>query len=167
MTIIRAVRPDDLPALYAISLATGHEGRDASHLYSDPDMMGHIYSAPYAILEPSLALVAQDAMGVAGFVVGVVDTAQWEDRMEKEWWPHLRLRYSDPPEALRASWSPDERRASMIHHPSRTPQCVTTGYPAHLHMNLLPRVQGAGLGKKMFNEWRSLVAARGVTGMHI
>jgi GNAT superfamily N-acetyltransferase len=167
MAIIRAARPDDLNALYSVSLATGLEGGDASHLYNDPDMMGHIYVAPYAVLEPDLALVVQDSMGVAGFAVGVLDTLLWEDRLETEWWPQLRIRYPDPPDALRASWSPDDRRASMIHHPSRTPSQVSSRYPAHLHLNLLPRAQGAGLGIKLFSKWQSFAAARGVEAIHI
>jgi hypothetical protein len=78
MMIIRPYQPDDLDALYAISLATGFEGGDASHLYDDPRLIGHIYSAPYAVLEPELALVVEDRDGVAGFVVGVTDTSAWE-----------------------------------------------------------------------------------------
>ena len=60
MTNIRAFQSDDLAALYAVSLSTGFEGGEASHLYIDPKMMGHIYAAPYAVLEPSLCLVAED-----------------------------------------------------------------------------------------------------------
>ncbi len=33
---------------------------DTSHLYADPRLMGHIYAAPYALLEPALALVVED-----------------------------------------------------------------------------------------------------------
>ncbi len=43
---IRGERPPD--ACYSISLATGFAGGDASHLYRDPRLMGHIYIAPYA-----------------------------------------------------------------------------------------------------------------------
>ena len=57
---IRPFDPADLETCYAISLATGFEGGDASHLYRDPKMMGHIYMAPYVCLEPGLALVVED-----------------------------------------------------------------------------------------------------------
>ncbi|HZR85597.1 MAG TPA: hypothetical protein VFB02_02280 [Bradyrhizobium sp.] len=49
--------------------------------------MGRIYSAPYACLEPDLALVVEDSAGVAGFAVGTTDTQSWEMRLEREWWP--------------------------------------------------------------------------------
>ncbi|RWB25387.1 MAG: GNAT family N-acetyltransferase [Mesorhizobium sp.] len=167
MVSIRPVRWEDVDALYAISLATGFEGGDASHLYEDPKLMGHIYAAPYAVLEPQLAVVVEDSRGVAGFAVGTIDTLEWEDRLEREWWPQLRLRYADPPEALRDLWTPDERRASMIHHPARTPAAVVSKYPAHLHMNLLPRVQGSGLGSKLFDKWRSFAVEHGIKGIHV
>jgi hypothetical protein len=41
MIKLRQFRSADLNALYAISLATGHEGGDASHLYEDAKLMGH------------------------------------------------------------------------------------------------------------------------------
>jgi GNAT superfamily N-acetyltransferase len=167
MICIRPTKFDDIAALYAISLATGFEGRDASHLYSDPKLMGHIYAAPYAILEPQLALVVQDTDGVAGFAVGTLDTSAWEDRLEKEWWPNLRRNYVDPLEAARDSWSPDQRRASMIHHPARTTAEVFGKFPAHLHMNLLPRLQRRGLGLKLFEYWQRIAAAQGAKGIHV
>jgi GNAT superfamily N-acetyltransferase len=150
---IRPFRADDLDALYAISLATGFEGGDASHLYADPKLMGHIYAAPYALLEPALALVVEDGEGVAGFAVGTTDTAMWERRLEESWWPALRQRYAMPAQKDVAQWTADQRRAFMIHRPSSTPAIVARLYPAHLHMNLLPRLQRQGVGAKLFARW--------------
>jgi ribosomal protein S18 acetylase RimI-like enzyme len=167
MTNIRPFQPADLDAIYAISLATGFEGGDASHLYDDPKLMGHIYSAPYALLEPQLALVAEDGEGVAGFVVGAIDTAAWELKLEREWWPSLRQRYAAPPEDTVASWTPDQRRASMIHSPTRTPPVVAAKYPAHLHLNLLPRLQRRGVGTRLLNDWLAIAARHGPSAVHV
>jgi hypothetical protein len=93
MPDIRPFRTVDLEALYAVSLATGHEGGDASHLYEDRKLIGHIYAAPYARLDPDFALVACDEHGVAGFAVGTPDTAVWFRRLERDWWPSLRNIY--------------------------------------------------------------------------
>jgi ribosomal protein S18 acetylase RimI-like enzyme len=167
MLRIRRFRPEDTDALYAISLATGSAGSDASHLYEDPKLMGQIYSAAYALLEPELALVVEDREGVAGFAVGAIDTAAWEARLEREWWPPLRRRYAAPPEADKDSWTADQRRAFTIHHPSQAPSIVVWKYPAHLHLNLLPRLQGRGVGAKLFDGWRLLATARGATAIHV
>jgi len=162
--VIRTFRSTDLEALYAISLATGHEGGDASHLYEDRKLIGHIYSAPYALLEPQLALVVEDDEGVAGFAVGTPDTGKWQERLETEWWPKLRRQYADPAARPAAEWSADQRRANTIYRPQRTPQQIVELYPAHLHLNLLERTQGRGAGTMLFSEW---MARAGVGTTHV
>ncbi|HEY8336682.1 MAG TPA: GNAT family N-acetyltransferase [Tardiphaga sp.] len=167
MIDIRPFQPADLDALYAISLATGGAGGDASHLYDDPNLMGHIYSAPYALLEPHLALVAGDREGVAGFVVGAVDTPTWEQKLERDWWPPLRRRYAAPPGDAMASWTLDQRRAAMIHRPTLTPSVVAAKYPTHLHLNLLPRLQRRGVGTRLLDEWLAMAAQHGASAVHV
>ena len=167
MLVIRSFRSADLEALYAISLATGHEGGDASHLYRDRKLIGHIYSAPYALLEPGLALVAEDDEGVAGFAVGTPDTGKWQERLEAEWWPELRRQYADPAARPAAEWSADQRRANTIHRPQPTPRQVVDLYPAHLHLNLLQRTQGRGAGTRLFSEWMARTSRQGVRATHV
>ena len=58
MVEIRAFRPADLEELYRICLATGAGGDDASALYRDPRLVGHVYAAPYAVLSPLTVFVA-------------------------------------------------------------------------------------------------------------
>jgi GNAT superfamily N-acetyltransferase len=159
VTRIRPFEPADLEACYAISLATGFEGGDASHLYSDPTVMGHLYVAPYALLEPALALVVEDAGGVAGFAVGTADTVAWQERLEHEWWPSLRGQYADPADVPPEERTADQRRAFMIHHPAKTPPAVSGQYPAHLHMNLLPRTQRRGVGSQLLGVWLEKASA--------
>ncbi|WP_081858534.1 GNAT family N-acetyltransferase [Pseudorhizobium pelagicum] len=55
----------------------------------------------------------------------------------------------------------------MIHHPTKTPRSVIGPYPSHLHISLLPRAQGAGLGTRLFNEWRKLIPGSGAKGIHV
>ena len=145
------IRPIQTPTIStpctAFRFATGLAGGDASHLYGDPRLMGHIYAAPYALLEPQLALVVEDGDGVAGFAVGTTDTTAWERRLEQSWWPALRERFALPAEADAAGWTPDQRRAFIIHRPAATPPLVALTYPAHLHLNLLPRLHGRGVDK--------------------
>ena len=101
-------------------------------------LMGHIYSAPYAWLEPQLAFVVEDQESVAGFVVGTVDTMAWEEKLERLWWPSLRRQYAIPPEIDAERWTHDQRRIVMIHRPTHTPPAIALKYPAHLHLNILP-----------------------------
>ncbi|MGG2477876.1 GNAT family N-acetyltransferase, partial [Rhizobium sp. BR5] len=65
-----SARPEDEDALYAISLATGDAGEDATPLYRDGRMVGHIYSVPYLHLWPDAVFVAEDEEGVCGYIAG-------------------------------------------------------------------------------------------------
>jgi ribosomal protein S18 acetylase RimI-like enzyme len=167
MVTLRPFEPDDLDALYAVALATGHAGADASHLHRDPKLIGHIYAAPYALLAPDLVIVAADEDGVVGYVVGALDTAAWEDRLERLWWPKLRPGYDDPSAAPRETWTHDQRRAYIIHHPGRAPAALADAWPAHIHLNLLPRAQRHGVGSSLLEAWLDRAAARGVTAAHV
>ena len=167
MVNVRPLQPCDIDALYAISLATSLAGGDASSLYGDRKLMGHIYSAPYATLQPDLCLVAEDDAGVGGFVVGAADTRTWESRLEQAWWPRLRAQYPAPDPARMAEWSQDQRRIDMIHHPKPIPAVIVQSYPSHLHINLLPRLQGQGIGWRMFAAWLAMAAAHDIGPLHV
>jgi ribosomal protein S18 acetylase RimI-like enzyme len=151
---IRPARPDDLTDFLRISLATGDAGADAAALYADPDLVGMIYSAPYLRLVPELCLAAEDEAGPCGFAVGARDTVAFEARLERDWWPDLRRRYPAP--AAPAPETPDLRRIRQIHAPRGTPAALAAAYPAHLHLNLLPRAQRRGHGSALLAAWLGL-----------
>jgi GNAT superfamily N-acetyltransferase len=166
MLPFRNARQDDLDQIYAISLATGDGGKDASHLYRDTRLIGHIYSAPYVALGPEATLVVEDELGIAGYIIGAYETSIFEARLEREWWPDLRALYAEPV-GDPSSWTADERRAFAIHHPRTMPQQLVDAYPAHIHMNLLPRLQGQGVGSRLLDEWVSKAGEAGVNGIHL
>jgi ribosomal protein S18 acetylase RimI-like enzyme len=163
---IRDVQPGDLDALYRIALATGDSGANATQLYDDPKLVGHLYAAPYAVLSPEFALVVEDAAGVGGYIVGALDTLAFEARLEAEWFPSLRRQYADPTGDPKG-WNLDQIRAYQIHHPRPPPARVADPYPSHLHINLLPHLQGRGLGQAMIDAWLARIAAAGSRGMHL
>lgn len=164
MADIRPYRTGDLEDLYRICLATGLAGQDASGIYADPKLVGHMYAAPYAVLLPQCALVAEDEQGVAGYILGAVDTEAFEARQESDWWPALRRRYPDPSGAPPAGWTADQRLGYLIHHPRPLRPALLERFPAHLHIDLLPRLQGQGLGRRMMDAWLALAASMGARG---
>ena len=163
---IRPYASEDLPALYRICLATGDAGNDASPIYHDWKAIGHVYAAPYGILSPQTAFVVEDELGVGGYILGPLNTHAFERRMGADWWPELRTHYADPPEP-RDRWSADQRMAYLIHHPPRTPKRISAPYPAHLHINLLPRLQGKNIGRVLIRTWLERVAHMGVDKAHL
>lgn len=136
--MIRAYRSSDLDALYEICLDTGNGGQGARHLFDDPRLFGHAYVGPYVAFEPDLAFVAEDDLGVCGYAIAASDSPAFEERMDRDWWPDLRIRYPLTPDANRV--------VQQIHRPARVDPVLALDYPAHMHANLLPRAKGKGLG---------------------
>jgi GNAT superfamily N-acetyltransferase len=163
---IRAYQPSDLPALYRICLATGDAGADASMLYRDPLLVGHVYAAPYAILSPQTCFVAEDEGDVCGYIVGACDTAEFEARLETDWWPELRRLYPAPA-VTEGELRTDQLMLHLIHHPFRTPSRFTASHPSHLHINLLSRAQRKGVGKQLIGTWLSEMWKLGSRGAHL
>lgn len=161
---IRNYQPGEERVLYDICLLTGDSGADASGLYQDPLLLGEVYVGPYLRFAPSHAWVGVDADGVAGYVLGVPDTVAFEASCERSWWPALRSRYpvsSFPPD------SPDGRIVRMIHNPPTASPDVVERYPAHLHIDLLPRIQGQGDGRRLLTTLLDGLAAAGAPGVHL
>jgi ribosomal protein S18 acetylase RimI-like enzyme len=165
---IRQYQPGDLDDLYRICLETADGGGDGTALFRDPRLPGHVYAGPYATFEPSLAWVAEDTAGVGGYVVGTLDSQAFEQRLEQDWWPALRTRYPAPPPELAAQLSAQEQRAlASIHHPWATDKELADRYPSHLHINLVPRLQGRGTGRQLMATLLSGLGAQGSRGVHL
>lgn len=161
---IRAFRPDDERVLYDICLRTGASGADATGRYRDPDLLGAVYVGPYLRLAAALAYVGVDEEGVAGYVLGVAHTRPFETSCERSWWPILRSSY---PPSLFPPDSPDGRLVRLIHRPPTADEDVVERYPAHLHIDLLPRLQGKGYGRRLLETLFDALRAAGAPGVHL
>lgn len=161
---IRKYQQDEQQTLYDICLLTGDSGQDATTLYQDPNLLGEVYVGPYLRFAPEHSLVGVDADGVAGYVLGVPDTVAFEAECERSWWPSLRERY---PAAKYSTDTPDGRIVHLIHHPPTATLDVVERYPAHLHIDLLPRLQGQGDGRRLLTALLDGLAAAGAAGVHL
>ena len=167
-TRIRPYQPDDLDELYRICLQTADGGQDGTSIFRDPRLPGHVYAAPYALFEPSLAFVAEDAGGVGGYLVAALDSRAFAQRLERDWWPALRASYPEPSPDLAEGLSRQEQFAlRWIHHPLGTPDELANGFPSHLHMNLVPRLQGQGIGRRLIATVISALRDQGSPGLHL
>jgi ribosomal protein S18 acetylase RimI-like enzyme len=166
---IRPTEFGDLDAMYAICVATGDAGADAAALYSDPDLLGHVYVGPYVMMESSFGFVldarTDDSAEVLGYAVAAADTAEFEAECEAAWWPALRRRY--PAVGARPGEDSDAGLIAMIHSPEPTGPEILAVYPAHLHIDLLPSAQGLGAGRKLMDAIEDELRARGAPGVHL
>ena len=136
-------------------------------MFDDPRILGHVFAAPYGLFEPSLAFVAEDEVGVGGYIVGALDSRAFAERLEARWWSALRDRYPAPPSGLRPDqWTPDQRAARLIHVPLAVSDELAQDYPSHLHINLVPRLQSQGLGRQLMNTLMRALREQGSVGLH-
>jgi GNAT superfamily N-acetyltransferase len=152
----------DVPGAYRTCLLTGDAGRDATALYRDPDLLGHVYVGPYLARGVGTQLVLFDHEGSAGYLLSADDTSDFEAWAEDEWWPPLRARY-----ARRSDGSRDDELIALIHQPERTPHEITGRYPAHLHIDLQERARGKGFGRLLIERLLDELRARGIPGVHL
>src|SRR5215469_1181955 len=165
--LIRPYQSADLDDIYRICLQTADSGQDATTLFGDPMLPGHVFAAPYGIFEPSLAWVAEDATGVAGYVLGALDSRTFEERLERDWWPALRARYPDPRQLAGPLSGPERFVLQAIHQPFTADPALVGPYPSHLHIDLLPRLQGRGFGRRMIETLFAALRASRSPGVHL
>jgi ribosomal protein S18 acetylase RimI-like enzyme len=164
MRHVRLARTSDLRGIYRVCLLTGDSGQDATALYRSPDLLGHVYTGPYVVGERPFALVVADEEGIAGYCLAALDTNAFAEWAESEWWPGLRAQFPLPPpdEA-----TPDAAITRLLHEPPRSPAGVVAAYPSHLHIDLLERARGTGLGRVLIERQLSRLREHGSTGVHL
>jgi len=165
---IRPSRPDDLDDVYRVCLLTADNGEDATSLFRDPRMPGHVWAGPYVTFERSLAFVAEDGAGIGGYILGALDSKAFERRLERDWWPPLRVAYPEPPPDQMEKLAQIERYALLdMHRPFGAPDKVISRFPSHMHIDLLPRMQGRGVGRRLVSTLISSLIDQDSPGLHL
>ena len=166
--IIGPGQPEDAPALYEVCLKTGNGGADGTEYFSDARWLGHRFVGPYLRLEPGFAWTLTDSEGVCGYVLAAPDSERFARRFETEWMPGLREelremvhRHPDPRSKL------ESEQRDWFAHPTWFFPEPRSVYPSHLHIDLLPRAQGRGHGRRMVGLLLDVLAAGGSSGVHL
>ncbi len=155
--------PSRLDSLYEICLRTGAAGGDATTLVDDPLLFGHLFAAPYGVLEPEHALVLVDAHDRAvGYVLGALDTVRFEARCEAQWWPPLREQRPRRAGGDRL----DDLLIDLLHIRTPSDPGLLATHPSHLHIDLLPEAQGQGWGRRLLDSLFDALRADGSPGVH-
>jgi len=165
---IRPYRPADRDAVARICLLTAAGGDDATGVYSDDTLMPEVFALPYVEYAPELAFVVADGDRVLGYVLGVADTADFIGWWKREWTPGFAARH--PSVAPPTAHDPAFTEADLIGaglDPERMRIPELADYPAHLHIDLLPELQGMGFGRRLIDTLRAALAARGVAAVHL
>jgi ribosomal protein S18 acetylase RimI-like enzyme len=164
---IRSARPGDARGAYYVCLKTGDYGADGEPFYAeDPEALGRIFVGPYLAFEPESSLILEDAEGICGYALAAYDSRTFFRRYEKEWRPELCARFPKP-EGEPAAWTRVQHVYSWYHEPDYFCPEPYEQFPSHLHIDLLPRAQRRGYGRRMLEEVMERLRRRGSPGAHL
>ncbi len=163
---LRPAGARDRDAAYEVCLKTGDDGQDATHLYDDAAALGRIFVGPYIEFEPDLAFVLEDATGVCGYVLGALDSKGFYQDYLDRWLPEIQGQFPAPA-GDPASWNRTQSIYHDYHHPDLYCPEPYEVYPSHLHIDLLPRAQGCGWGRRMMEHLMSALRAKESPGVHL
>lgn len=164
MARIRPFRPGDEPALAEICLRTADAGGDATGVFADDDLWAEVFVLPYVARHPDLAFVVESDEGhPAGYIVGTPDTRAFEDWFAAQWWPRFAQRWPLPETEV------TRQDGTLTYAYGRRAGTEPYGddYPAHLHIDLLPELQGQGWGRRLIDTLTAALRERGVSGLHL
>ena len=164
--IIRQAKISDMDDLYDICIRTGNYGEDARNLYNNHVALGIYYVGPYVAFEQDLAFVLEDKLGICGYVLGTKDTKIFFKKMTEEWLPKYQKRFPMPdgdPEI----WNMDQKIVALIHNPRVSIPDSLNNFPAHLHIDLLPRARKKGNGRRMIETLHEKLQVLGIKGVFL
>lgn len=169
---IRDYAITDLPYLYDICLKTGDSGKDATSLFSDPFMIGQFYAAPYAIFDPGCVLIIEGkTSGVVrplGYILGTNDTRTYNSWFDREWRPAVAAMYPQAPDNSESSAPPSfSQRIRTLFHTPFFEMPWFDEYPGHIHIDLLPDIQGGGWGRRLMEAYEERLKKLGCKGFHL
>jgi ribosomal protein S18 acetylase RimI-like enzyme len=164
MPRIRRFRTGDEPEVADICLKTADAGTDATGVFDDDAIWAEIFVLPYVHRHPDLAFVVESDDGrIVGYIVCTPDTNAFEEWFHDEWWPERGARWPEP------TTERTRQDGTLIYAYSRRAGAEPYGdaYPAHLHIDLLPEVQGQGWGRRLIERLVAELRERGVSGLHL
>lgn len=172
--IVRPYAAGDRAAVRRICCDTADAGRPVEAFFDDRELTADLLMNYYTDFEPESAWVAEQAAGpaiageVAGYLTGCRDTGRFKRLMfwyivpralfkallRGTWWAastRRLIRWNLP-----IWWQPLGHRAKSL-----------SGFPAHLHINLRPGMQGQGIGRQLMNQFLAQLRLANIPGVHL
>jgi ribosomal protein S18 acetylase RimI-like enzyme len=162
MADIRPYRPSDRDDVAEICLATGRSGGHGGGWLRWDTLLADIWALPYVDLCPDSAYVADVDGRARGYILCAPDTRAFVQQLRARWLPGFEHAYplsgvdadSDTARIVRTGRDIDRLLIPELDH-----------YPAHLHIDLLPELQGQGSGRVLMRTLLAELRSRGVSGV--
>lgn len=164
---IRIARPGDERGASHVCMKTGDYGKDGEPFFKeDPDALGRIFVGPYLKFESDYSFVLEDSKGICGYALGALDSKKFFERYEKEWRPALCAKFPEP-KGDPAEWTRVQHVHAWYHHPDYFCPEPYAVVPSHLHIDLLERARGQGIGRRMIQLVMNKLKDAGSPGAHL
>jgi ribosomal protein S18 acetylase RimI-like enzyme len=171
---IRPYQTSDENAIIEITYKTGYMGEDLTgrRYCDDVRLWFMIFIFYYVHSEPEHFFVAVDteSNSVVGFICGTPDTLTQEVMFRKKMVPRIFMRLIGYtiwryPRSFMTIWGMYRHHTESTFDAEIKP--IITQYPAHLHINMLPKFQGQGMGTKLIKRFETHMKGLGTKGIHL
>ncbi len=158
---LRPAKMADELALRTICYQTVDAGQALVTPMDYPELPALLYASPYLVAPGGLGFVVEDGAGVCAYALGCLDSRVFYDWMNATWLAQKRTQYAFPGNLTSLQAKLLARLHASCHvHPAMT------AFPAHLNINLLPRAQGQGLGRRLIFAVLDAMQQGGASGVH-
>ncbi len=165
---VRPYESADRARVRHICFVTGFMGEPVDWLWRDEESFADLFSGWWTDHEPGSASVAEIDGEVAGYLLGCADS-RWVANPVRLMGRHMfGRRLLVRPGTAGVLW---RMMGDAVVDGVRRRLPAATVYdprwPAHLHIDLLPRCRGRGVGRALVRGWLERLAADGVAGCHL
>jgi GNAT superfamily N-acetyltransferase len=163
---VRRYAEADRAQLLALSGRAG-EGAPTASLWGHEESAAAVYLTPYLDFEPESVFVAVVDGEPAGYLAGSLGTAVPSEsaRMDRAIREH-RLFLRRGPALFFARSLLDMAGAALRRQPTAG-ELDDPRWPAHLHINLLPRARGTGAAAALMERWLDRLRDTGTPGCYL
>ena len=154
----------DLPYIYEICYLTGHNGESVVEICPDKFKIGHYFAAPYVYFDSEMCFVVTEDNIPKGYIIGTHDTEKYTEWLNREWLPRVRILYD-----FKQNESTHELEIYLnsVIKDDTVNDARLEPFEAHLHIDLLPELQGKGLGRTLINTFFDQCREKGSSKVHL
>jgi ribosomal protein S18 acetylase RimI-like enzyme len=168
--VVRPYEPRDRARVRHVCFETGYLGDPVAWLWRDAESFADMFSGYYTDEEPESAWVVEVDGVVCGYLLGAVDAHRAWDPASVAGRHVTRRGIAFRPGTAGVIWLTIADGAVDVAHKRIDPKAMgfrDPGYPAHLHIDLLPEARGCGAGRRLVDAWFGRLASLGVAGCHL
>ena len=144
------------------------EGAPTDSLWGHPESEAAIYLTPYLEVEPESAFLAFVDGDPVGYLTGCLDSARFPSEDERLSSAIKKYRLMTRPATMRFfGRALTDMAAAKLRGRAMPGEVDDERWPAHLHINLIGRAQGKGVGQALMEAWLDRLRTTGSPGCYL